>query len=116
MLKRFLPRREKGVFKKFLFWTTSILIGLLCLGIIGGAALVAILSIGLPDVTTLENVVAAESTEIFDRDGEILYTIHGEENREEVELEEISQNLINATIAIDNTELSSQPTELHPFQ
>ena len=102
MLKRFLPRREKGGFKKFLFWATSILIGLFCLGIIAGAALIAVLSIGLPDVTSLENVSAAESTEIFDRDGELLYTIHGEENREQIELEEISQNLINATIAIED--------------
>ncbi len=66
------------------------------------AGAVAVLSIGLPDVTDLENITAAQSTEIFDREGNLLYTIHGEENREAISYSEISPKLLDATIAIED--------------
>ena len=93
MLKRFLPHKEVGWFKKLVFWLFTIFVGFFLLGIIVVAGLIAVLSIGLPDVTDLENITAAQSTEIFDREGNLLYTIHGEENREEIPYDQISQNL-----------------------
>ena len=102
MLKRFLPRQEAGVWKKIGFWSATVAIGMGALGIIVAAAAVAILSIGLPDVTDLENFSAAQSTQIFDRNEKLLYTIHGEENREQVPLEEIAPSLVSATIAIED--------------
>lgn len=102
MLKRLLFHKESGVWKKIGIWTLTGLVGLICLGIITFAGAIAILSIGLPDVTSLENLNAAQSTEIFDRDGNLLYTIHGEENREYVAMDKISQSLIDATVAIED--------------
>lgn len=102
MLKRFLPHKDTGILKKLCFWAATILIGLIVFGIITFAGAIAILSIGLPDVTKLENLSAAQSTEIFDRDGTLLYTIHGEENREYVPLDKISPYLVDATVAIED--------------
>lgn len=102
MLKKFLPHRETGLLKRLAFWAITIAIGLFALGIIVFAGAIAILSIGLPDVTKLENLAASQSTEIFDRNGELMYTVHGEENREYVELKDISPYLVDATVAIED--------------
>lgn len=102
MLRKFLPHKEAGILKKIAFWLAAVSISIVLFGIISVAGLIAILSIGLPDVTDLENISAAESTEIFDRDGTLLYTIHGEENREYVSLKNISPYVSAATIAIED--------------
>lgn len=48
---------------------------------------------------------AKDSTQIMDREGNLLYTIHGEENRESLKsLNEISPFLIDATMAIEDDE------------
>ncbi len=49
----------------------------------------------LPDVRALKNASFAETTTIYDRDGNVLYKIYGEENRKYVPLED-------ATIAIED--------------
>lgn len=77
-------------------------IGLSLFGLIAGAGTIAILSIGLPEVTNIEALTAAQSTEIFDRDGGLLYTIHGAENREFIQYDKISPYLANATVAIED--------------
>lgn len=104
MLKRFLPRKDLGLWKKIGFWIITASVGAFCLGIISIATIIAILSIGLPDVSNLENLSAAQSTQIFDRDGGLLYTIHGEEDREQVELADVSEDLINATISLEDSD------------
>ena len=102
MLKKLLLQRNITGWKRIGVWASTILIGLICLGIITFAGGIAILSIGLPDVTKLENLAAAQSTEIFDRDGNLLYTIHGEENREYVPLDQIAPYVGDATVAIED--------------
>lgn len=64
--------------------------------------LVAALSIGLPDVRQFDSLAGIESTVIYDRDGGILYAIHGEENRKYVPLDQIAPLLQKATIAIED--------------
>lgn len=102
MLKRFLPHHESSFIKKLGFWALAGGLGLLCLGVISFAGVFAVLSIGLPDVTNLEYLTADQSTQIFDKDGKLMYTIHGEENREQIKLTEISKSLMDATIAIED--------------
>ncbi len=53
-----------------------------------------------PSVLAYGNIPA--STKIFDRNGALLYEIHGEYKRTQVPLSEISPNLIKATIAIED--------------
>lgn len=80
-------------------------LGILSLGMLGVLLLVtaiAVLSIGLPDVNDLDKLSVAQSTTIYDREGNVLYVKYGAENREYVPLSKISQNLIKATIAIED--------------
>jgi membrane peptidoglycan carboxypeptidase len=102
MLKKILLHNNINGWRKIGFWASTIIIGVFCLGIITFAGGIAILSIGLPDVSKLENLAAAQSTQIFDRDEVLLYTIHGEENREYVPLDKISPFIPDATIAIED--------------
>lgn len=101
-LRNHIPGHEEHLGKRIGFWVLTIAIGLFLFSTIALTALIGIVSIGLPDVSTLENLSAAQSTEIYDRDGALLYTIHGEENREYVPLSKISKYLSNATVAIED--------------
>lgn len=56
----------------------------------------------LPDVSKLKDISFAETTTIYDKEGNILYSIYGEENRKYVPLKSISKDAINATIAIED--------------
>lgn len=103
-LRSHAPSKEEGLRKRITFWVVTILVGGLLLGLISLAALIGIISVTLPDISSLEKLSAAQSTEIYDKNGGLLYTIHGEENREVVPLADISKNLINATIAIEDSE------------
>ncbi len=102
MLKKIFLQRNISGWKKIGFWASTIIIGIVCLGIITFAGGIAVLSIGLPDVSKLENLAAAQSTQIFDRNGGLLYTIHGEENREYVPLDQIATYVEEATVAIED--------------
>lgn len=101
-LKKFLPKKEHGLVRKAATWLGLLLVGLFALSLISFIGLVGIISVTLPDVTNLENLQAAQSTEIYDREGNLLYTIHGDENREYVEYDDISSYLVNATVAIED--------------
>jgi penicillin-binding protein 1C len=84
-------------------WIGKILLGVLTLGIVGSlAGIIFIITVvsDIPDVPTRFN--NAESTIIYDREGNILYTIHGEENRKEIPLSEIPKHVIDATVAIED--------------
>ncbi len=71
-----------------------------------GASLVAILfvyySFTLPDPNTLLQRTVAESTKIFDRNGILLYEVHGEAKRTLVPLDQVSSNVVHATIAVED--------------
>lgn len=90
------------------------LAGISLAGLIGGFAIllflcISIISIGLPDVRDLDNLAVPESTTIYDREGNILYVNFGNENREYKKLTQISPNLINATIAIEDSQFYHHP-------
>ena len=102
LLRNHVPGSEQHLGKRIAFWILAIGISLTLLGTIILAALIGIVSITLPDVSDLENLSAAQSTEIFDREGKLLYTIHGEENREYVPLTQITQYVIDATVSIED--------------
>jgi membrane peptidoglycan carboxypeptidase len=103
-LRHHVPGNEEHLGKRIGFWILAIGISCTLLGTITLAGLVGIISMTLPDVSDLENLSAAQSTEIYDRDDNLLYTIHGEENREFVPLADIAFDLQDATIAIEDDE------------
>lgn len=77
-------------------------IGVIAAGIITFTLLIIVLSFGLPSVHDLDKLSVAQSTTIYDREGNVLYVRHGDENRQYVPYEQISSNIINATIAIED--------------
>lgn len=61
------------------------------------------LLIVLPNPTDLREMNLTESTLIMDREGNLLYAIHGDENRESLDsLDEISPWLVDATVSIED--------------
>lgn len=84
-------------------WLGKIMAAFLILTVTGtlmGLIFIITVISDIPDVPTRFN--NAESTIIYDREGNILYTIHGEENRLEIPLSEIPKHVIDATIAIED--------------
>jgi len=79
------------------------LILLAVLGILSFSILVFFLSRDLPNPNQLIQREVAQSTKIYDRTGEnILYEIHGDQKRTLVSLNEIPNNVKNATISIED--------------
>lgn len=56
----------------------------------------------LPSPSKINSKFAAQSTQIFDRNGKLLYEIHGNENRILVDWNDIPQNVKNATVAVED--------------
>lgn len=59
-------------------------------------------SYSLPNPNQLLERQVAESTKIYGKDGTVLYEIHGEFNRTLIPLDQVSDNLKNATVAIED--------------
>jgi len=97
--KRSIPQKKKlflgaRIFKLFLT--------LFFIGTLSSIFFLGTIWFTLPDVRDVEKLGFAESTTILDREGNILYTIHGEENRIYTPLNEISPFFIKATLAIED--------------
>ena len=76
----------------------------IALFIVGSGIIWAVL-VPLPSIQNFESRKVAESTKIYDRTGNIiLYDVHGSMRRTAVPLEDISINIRNATIAIEDAE------------
>lgn len=98
-------KRRTGGFKWTDWRKKALWAGLLLAfaGLVSVLSLVAWLSRGLPDPNRLIEREMAQSTKIFDRTGEtVLYEIHGDQKRTLVNLEDIPDYVINATIAIED--------------
>jgi membrane peptidoglycan carboxypeptidase len=63
----------------------------------------------LPDIHSIENLHVAQSTVIYDRSGNRLYTIHGEENRKYIPLRDIADFVKQATIATEDKDFYKHP-------
>jgi penicillin-binding protein 1A len=57
----------------------------------------------LPDIRSLEHWHPSQSTRIFDRKGNLIANIHGDEDRVVVPLDEISNNIKRAVMATEDT-------------
>jgi len=93
---------RQGSGKRVLVYALLGLVGLFFAGVVVLTILVAILSIGLPDVHDIGKLSVAQSTTIYDRDGNVLYVKHGDENRNYVSFDKISKHLIDATVSIED--------------
>ncbi|GAX38200.1 transglycosylase domain-containing protein [Nodularia sp. NIES-3585] len=69
----------------------------------GGLVGLAISFRNLPDVRQLRNFVPSETTYIYDINGKLLTSLHGEANREVMSLDRISPNLKRAVLASEDS-------------
>lgn len=81
-------------------------IGVVCgtIGLIGLTAVLVYLHRGLPDVTTINTYIPAETTKIYSHDGVVLAELHEEENRVLKPIESISPILKQTVIAMEDTD------------
>jgi penicillin-binding protein 1A len=80
-----------------------LLIFAFCAGImIGGFFLWFYSSLGLPHLEDLESRRMAQTSKVIAADGTLITELHGEQNREVVTLDQISPDLQNAVIAIED--------------
>lgn len=107
--KHFVTEYGHTDWKKIGFLTALSLGSLFVFGVLLIVTAIAILSIGLPDVHDLDRLSVPQSTTIYDREGNVLYVNFGEENREYKKLNQISKNLIDATIAIEDDKFYQHP-------
>ncbi|WP_218081634.1 transglycosylase domain-containing protein [Anthocerotibacter panamensis] len=77
------------------------------LGVVGFTAGLVLSLRNLPDVRALDRYSPSESTRIYDVKGRLIANIHGEANRSVVPLQEVSSNLINAILAIEDDQFYS---------
>ena len=103
--RKILKKKWKNIFLKVLLWA-------LFLFIVWTLAAILILYnkyiVWLPDIKQLENLEIAESSTIYDRDGNELYKIF-KEKRTYVDFEDINTNMINAIIAIEDKRYWENP-------
>ncbi len=98
MIKKFLKKHKLTI--KIL-----IMLAFSAFFIISAASLVWISTFKVPTLESIRERRVIESTKIYDRTGEILlYDTGGNERRSTVPIEEISRNIKNATIAIEDRE------------
>jgi 1A family penicillin-binding protein len=90
--------RTKFGLRKFFTWAFR----LFAVGIFLAAMLFLYYAKDLPDPNKLLDRNVPESTKIFDRNGGLLYEIHGEYKRTLVALDQISPDLKNATISVED--------------
>jgi len=103
--------RKTGKFKLPFRWTwrkvLTWLFRLTAIGVLGIAILFLYYAKDLPDPNRLIDRNVAESTKIFARDGQLIYEIHGEYKRTLVNLDQITDDLKHATIAIEDKDFYS---------
>lgn len=90
---------------KKLFTTREGLKKLGTIAIIGLAVLVGLFgwyAKDLPTPNKINSRFSAQTTQIFDRNGKLLYEMHGDKNRILAEWNEIPQNVKDATIAVED--------------
>ncbi len=76
--------------------------------VVGGAGLLWVATLPIPDLQTFDERKITESTKIYDRTGEhLLYDVHQDIRRTVVPFEEISRNIKNASVAIEDAEFYS---------
>ncbi|HVF07107.1 MAG TPA: transglycosylase domain-containing protein, partial [Actinomycetota bacterium] len=95
-------RRKKGFFRRF--WWVFVLVPLLLVAALAGSLYVAYARIQLPD--TLPPI---RTSYLYDRNGDLLTSLHGAVDRKIVGLGQISENLQHAILATEDAGFYDHP-------
>ena len=102
----------KGIFKKIKslsknkhFWQNLVLFCISIFILLSGALIALLSSLKIPDFHSFEDRKVTNSTQIYDRTGQVLlYDIHQDIKRTDIPFEQMGQNIKNATVAIEDAE------------
>ncbi len=95
---------KKKKFKKILYIAIGISFFIGCLSLIGVGIYLKSLQNALPAPDELVDRTSDQSTQIFDRNGVLLYTVYGDQNREFVSIEGIPEHTKWALLAAEDIE------------
>ncbi|HRY22179.1 MAG TPA: transglycosylase domain-containing protein, partial [Candidatus Dojkabacteria bacterium] len=102
------PKSKKKVLnlktKKAIYIGVGVLFFLVCLALIGIGIYLKNLQDSLPSPDELVERSSDQSTQILDREGELLYTVYGDQNREFVSLDEIPEYTKWAVLSAEDIE------------
>jgi membrane peptidoglycan carboxypeptidase len=85
------------------YLTSFIFVGII-VGTIGVIITFAIFSRELPNPNTLLERSTELSTKIYDRNGDPLYEVYGDKNRQLITIDKVSPNVVHATLATEDAE------------
>jgi membrane peptidoglycan carboxypeptidase len=97
-------RFDKSKMRKVLYITAGVLFFIGCAALIAVGVYLKGLQSSLPSPDELVDRSSDQSTQIFDRNGELLYTVYGNQNREFVPIEEIPEHTKWAVLAAEDIE------------
>ncbi|MFO0702434.1 MAG: penicillin-binding protein [Candidatus Andersenbacteria bacterium] len=81
----------------------------LVLLVVGVGSLFAYLAKDLPDANGIRNRAVAQSTKIYDRNGELLFEFFGEERRTSITFDEMPLAVKQATVAVEDADFYHHP-------
>jgi len=102
MAKRGRGKKWKKLWQKIFSFFQKYKLIILAAVILIGAAAFAILLFSLPSPKRLATNFYPASTEIYDRNGKLLYEIYTDVNRLPIKLSDLPKSLINATLAAED--------------
>lgn len=104
-LSRLIFKIMKKKVKKFKFTQNILLFGASLLILMSGFLIILIATLQIPDFKSFADRKMVNSTKLYDRTGEVLlYDIHQDVKRTNIPFEEMSVNIKNATVAIEDAE------------
>ena len=108
--ERLKQAKKKRSALSFVQYAVLIGLGLVIVGALSALIMLFVAVAQLPSAEELvAKTVAAQSTKILDRNGELLYEVHGDERRTVVALDQISPYLVKATLAAEDDEFYLHP-------
>ena len=95
---------EKSKWKKILYIAIGVVFLVGCIAVLIGGIYLKNLRDSLPSPDELVERSSDQSTRIYDRNGELLYTVYGDQNREFIPIEDIPDHTKWALLAAEDVE------------
>lgn len=95
---------DKGKLRKFIYISIGVIFFLGCIGVLVAGIYLKNLRDSLPSPNELVERTSDQSTKIYDRNGELLYTVYGDQNREFVPIDKIPEHTKWALLAAEDIE------------
>ena len=95
---------DKGKLRKFIYISVGVLFFLGCIGVLAAGIYLKNLRDSLPSPNELVERSSDQSTKIYDRNEELLYTVYADQNRESVAIDSIPEHTKWALLAAEDIE------------